>query len=210
MREHGGGIHLTREIRLPFTPFNGLQVCGRQIDTAPGPEGFVLKDVIWDVDREVFLGHVEMVSHDLPIAEIPADLKSWTDLGWRMGSYADKYESSDGQETDDAVEESKAGNEKDEWESMLQHPTLSPRQRPKELNLVMRAMIRTMVEENNDLTTAYAMDKTKRFFSKDQLEKNESKPAQQWNAAIREYIDMDWQQQWGWREAVMRTHPPAG
>ncbi len=208
MSEYGGGIHLTRVFHLPFAPFNGLQICGQQIDHAPDPEGFTLKEVVWDIDREVFLGHVELVSHDLPMAEIPSDLRSWTELGWCLGSYRDKYETPDDDEDEDSAPT--LGTEdgtQDDWEAMLQQPALSPRQRPKELNTVMRAMVRVMAEEYNDLPVAYAMDKTKRFFSKKQLAENNTKAVQQWHDAVREYVEMDWEQQWPWREKVTQTHP---
>jgi len=66
MSEAGGGIYLTRELQVPFAPYNGLHICGNQMDQAPGPEGFVLKDVTWDVDRQVFMAHSLLCSHDRP------------------------------------------------------------------------------------------------------------------------------------------------
>ena len=90
---------------------------------------------------------------------------------------------------------------------MLRHPTMAPRQRPRPLNLVMRAMVRTMVEGFNDLPTAYAMDKTKRHFTEAQLRDNNSKAANQWREAVAEYHCLDWRQQAEWRERVVRTHP---
>ena len=89
----------------------------------------------------------------------------------------------------------------------LQHPTLPPRQRPKALNLVMRAMVRAMVEQHNDLSVAYAMDKTKRYFSEDQFKDNESKAARQWQDAVEAYLQMRWKQQLAWERGVMRRHP---
>lgn len=103
MSEYDGGIHLTCVFHLPFALFNGLQICGQQIDPAPDPEGFILKGVIWDIEREVFLGYVELVSHDFPMAEVPRDLRSWTDLGWWLGSYRDKYETPDDDEDENSA-----------------------------------------------------------------------------------------------------------
>lgn len=212
MSENGGGIHLTRELQLPFAPFNGLQIYGNTMDQAPGPEGFILKDVIWDNDRQVFMAHSELCSHDLPMEEIPLDLKSWLDLGWRIGSYADYYKEPDyGEDEKDTNSEDEEDGDSfpvdEEFERTLKQPMLSPRQRPKELNLVMRAMVRAMVEVNNDNTAAYAMDKTKRYFTDHQLEQNDSKHARAWRDAQEEYIKMGWQKQSKWRERVMRTHP---
>lgn len=211
MSETGGGIHLTRELQLPFAPHNGLQICGNQMDQAPGPDGFVLKDVTWDVDRQVFMAHTELYSHDLPMADIPADLKSWLDLGWRVGSYADHYEEPDYGDDDDTDEEREDSGDlfpvDEEFEQMLEQPMLSPRQRPKELNRVMRAMVRAMVEVNNDASVAYAMDKTKRHFTDHQLKDNDSREARAWREAREEYLRMGWKKQLEWRERVMRTHP---
>lgn len=214
MDEHGRGIHLTRELQLPFAPFDGLQVTSRKLDIAPGPEGFVLKDVIWDADREVFLAHSTLISHDLPMEDIPADLNAWMELGWRLGSYADKYEVSDEDEDEDVESEPESGVKTDgafpiddEFEAALARSTLPPRKRSKQLNLVMRALVRTMVEQYNNLDVAYAMDKTKRHFSKQQLEKNDSAAAKQWHDAIREYLNMSWEQQIAWQKRVERTHP---
>ena len=39
MADRRGGIHLTREVQLPFPPYSGLQMCSGRIDQVPGPRG---------------------------------------------------------------------------------------------------------------------------------------------------------------------------
>lgn len=208
MIERRAGICLTREIQLPFAPYNGLQLYGKQLDQAPGPEGFVLKDVMWDVDREVFMGHFELISHDLPMEDIPLDIGAWLGLGWRFGSCGDRYEEDeeDGQDRD--VEDDGDDSFIDQsFEDELKLPTRSPRERSKRFNLVMRAMVRVMAETHNNLEVAYAMDKTKRHFTEKQLKDNKTKHTEAWIEAQIEYNKMGWQQREAWRERVMKTHP---
>lgn len=215
MSDRDGGIRLTRELQLPFAPYNGLELCGKNMNQGPAqPEGFTLNDVVWDIDRQVFMAHAKWSSDGLPMEDIPADLRCWVDLGWRIGSYADRYnepepdDDEDDVDADDGQEESGNAFPVDrEYERSLDQPMLSPRRRPKELNQVIRAMVRTMVEVHNDEAAAYAMDKTKRYFSDDQLKENDFKYAKAWRDARDEYNDMGWKKQWKWRERVMRTHP---
>jgi len=125
---------------------------------------------------------------------------------------ADRYEEL--HDDDEDEEEPNEVDEQEQWppidhefEQLLEHPTLSPRQRSKELNRVMRAMVRMMVEVQNDESTAYAMDRTKRCFTEHQLENTDSKHAKAWRDAQIEYTRMGWKQQLRWRDHVMRTHP---
>lgn len=210
MSDNGGGIHLTRELQLPFPPYTDLRICSGRMDQAPGPMGFILKDVVWDIDREVFMAHCEMNSLDLPMENIPADLKAWIDLGWRIGSYNDRYDNEDeeGEEQTETLDDDDAPFGTDpEFERQLERPMLPPRERSKRLNLVMRALVRTMVEVHNDESVAYAMDKTKRHFTEHQLEHNDSVHAKQWCNARNEYLEMGWKKQCDWQDRIMRTHP---
>jgi hypothetical protein len=207
MNEIGGGVHLTREFQIPFPPYNGLQICSQSMDLAPGLLGFVLKEVKWDVDRSRFLAHTELCCHDVPMEEIPADLRSWVDLGWHLGSYTDQYEVQEEElDTNGSPEKSLACALADE-EAILRQVTFSPRKRSKELNKIMAALVRTMAESNNNLSVAYGMDKTKRFFTTDQIKDDDSMAAHQWVEAKREFEKMDWEGQEDWRDRVIRTHP---
>jgi len=76
MEGNHGGITVTRNFTLPFPPTSGLAICGRQIEEHPDPHGFVLHDVLWDMDREVFTAHTSLESQALPIAEIPNAIRA--------------------------------------------------------------------------------------------------------------------------------------
>ncbi len=91
MQEHGPGIVLTRAIKIPFPPHDGLILHSQAIDECSGPEGFMIKQVIWDIDREVFLARTELVDSGTPIGAIVYQIQNWLDRGWELGSYRDTY-----------------------------------------------------------------------------------------------------------------------
>ena len=209
MEQHGKGIRLTRTLQLPFAPFNDLCITGFTIDTHPMPEGFCLKSVVWDVDRSRFTAETFFIQ-DLPIALIADEIQSWIDIGWDLGSHTDDfpdvYDDSDSLDQEEAAEDeaSKADesvDDMDDWQK------LSPRNRPKEFNKSFRALIRVMCETHNDTEKAYAMWKTKRFFSDEEVKSDTSPAARQFADATREYLQMPFDAQWDWRERVCRTYP---
>ncbi len=168
--------------------------------------------VLWDIDRKVFMAQTKWCSAGVPMEDIPVDRECWLDLGRRIGSYADRYNETDDDEddveADDGQEESGNAFPVDkEYERSLEQPMPSLRHRSKELNRIIRAMVRTMAQVHNDEAVAYAIDKTKRYFADDQLQENDSKYAKAWRDARDEYNDMCWKKQWKWRERAMRTHP---
>ena len=63
-----------------------------------------------------------------------------------------------------------------------------------------------MARLHNNESTAYAIDRTKMFFDEERL-KEESKAAIRFRDAQNESSDMTWDQQYDWREKVLRTHP---
>lgn len=92
MSEHGPGIVLSRAVQLPFVPASSLRIAGASLDEHGGSIGFGLEELTWDVDREVFSASTQIICHDEPLALIPDTIRSWLDLGWELGSYADTYE----------------------------------------------------------------------------------------------------------------------
>ncbi len=125
MADHGDGIAVTRTIDVPFPPWSGLLVYGRELDECPSPGGWPLKDVTWDVDRGVFLATTSLHSGGVPMAMIPDVVRAYVDRGWRLGSYMDLYEEpneDESPEDDDAVE----GGSVDEDEMEL-WPTMPAR-----------------------------------------------------------------------------------
>lgn len=209
MDDRGQGITLRRKVELPFPPFNGLAIAGSALDVCPMPEGFVLKSVVWDCDRSRFTASTQMAHHDLPIAFILDDLSLWCERGWRLGSSADdfpdEYEVGGGQAVPDVDEATPS----DEWieddENAL--AKLSPRKRPKEFNKMFRALIRMMCETRNATGRAYAMWKTQRFYSEDDLKTDESPSAVKFKDAEFEFSQMAFEEQYEWREQICKNYP---
>jgi hypothetical protein len=92
MSEKAAGIAITNTLQIPFAPFDGLSIVSRIFGEPPMPEGAQLKEVTWDAEREVFMAYTEHVFCDFPILSIPQEIGFWLDLGWKFGSYADKYD----------------------------------------------------------------------------------------------------------------------
>jgi len=205
MDEHGGGIMLTRTLELPFAPTPGLIVYGKSLEECPEPVGFKLDDLIWDMDREVFLASSRMINAGLPIALIPEELRSWVDRGWRLGSYKDVY-AQPGEPEDEPGEPSVDGDE-DEWEMMERWPTMGLRARPREFNKTLRALVREMATVLNNENIAYAIDKTKRFFDEAELKGNSSPAAKRYHDALTEYFEMPSEERLDWRDHVMKKYP---
>jgi len=203
MDESGPGILLTRTLELPFPPSPGIALWGKELDQCDEPLGFVLKDLIWDVDRETFLATTYLVSHDLPIATIPDDIRAWMDRGWRLGSYMDAY----GTPAEEEEEQHSDQEEDDEWEEMEQWPRKRPRARPRHFNRTLMALVRAMAECYNNLPEAYAIHKTKRFFAEDEIANSNSTAAKRYRDARQEYLTMSLDEQLNWREQVTRRCP---
>ncbi|MAT73371.1 MAG: hypothetical protein CMJ58_28135 [Planctomycetaceae bacterium] len=209
MNDRGRGITLTRRIQLPFPPFNGLSLTGSTIDVVPMPEGFTLNSVVWDCDRSRFTAYTEMSQHDFPIASIPDELNAWIDRGWRLGSSADVFDdahdSGGGDEevetTDSPRDDFEPADEEDAW------PMLPPRKRPKEFNKLFRALIRLMCEAHNAESRAYAMWRTQRFYSDEELKKSESSVARRFKDAESEFYEMTIDEQIEWRKRICRNYP---
>lgn len=91
MEEFGPGIVFTRQIELPFPAYNGLRIHSSAFDSCPTPMGYTLKEVIWDVDRSVFVAKTKHMNSGFAIAEILGELRALVMRGWRYGSYVDDY-----------------------------------------------------------------------------------------------------------------------
>jgi hypothetical protein len=209
MDEHGQGIIVTKSFELPFPPFAKMNLQSRQFPNSPGPDGFLLEDITWDVDREVFFARSSLTSVDLPIACILDDIQSWIDLGWRLGSYEETYDDPMDEPEIDSPSDSTIVDPDDdyEWDEMERWPTQPPRKRPARFNKTLRALVRTMAASFNNSATAYAVYKTQQFFSEKELRDNESKPAERFQNAIREYEQMSSTEQIAWLQKVQRTAP---
>ncbi|MFA9476939.1 hypothetical protein ACERK3_01405 [Phycisphaerales bacterium AB-hyl4] len=205
MEDRGGGIVVTRTIELPFAPSPGLMVYGQDLDECPEPGGWPLKDLTWDIDREVFLATTSLSSHGMPMAMIPDVLQGWLARGWRLGSYMETYP-----EPDDDAEEAPdpaAADEEDLEDEMDRWPSLPPSKRPKAFNRLMRTLVRAMSERYNNLAVAYAMDQTKRYFDEHQLKQDTSRAAERWRQATRAFEELPPEQQSAWQEHVENHYP---
>jgi hypothetical protein len=64
-----------------------------------------------------------------------------------------------------------------------------------------------MVALHNNPATAYAMIKTERFFTDEEVKENDSKAVTAYRDVQREYENMDIEEKWRWRDKVMAKHP---
>ncbi len=207
MEEHGRGISLIQGFQLPFPPTEGLVLTGAAFNQFPSPEGFPLKDVTWDIDREIFLANISLISHGVPFTFIPDEIRSWIDQGWRFGSLEESYKVPES-EDELPAEESMADGTDDEWDAEERLASMNPRSRPRHVTKVMRAMVREMAELYNNWPVAYAIDRTKRFFSEPELKVRDSKAKEKFEQAVREFKAMQDDDRYRWQKKVLRNHPP--
>jgi hypothetical protein len=207
MDEHGRGISLLRTFKLPFPPTENCHLTGAAFNPhGPSSEGFGLKGVTWDVDRQLFLAGISLVCHDHPIAFIPDELRAWTGCGWRMGSQDDAYPRPEC--ADEPAGESGVGAEAgDDWEEADRLPTQKPRSRPKAFNKLLRALVREMAALYNNQRVAYAIDRTHLFFTDEQLPAAPTRAREAFTRALAEFDQMSMDEQIKWQEGVTRTHP---
>jgi hypothetical protein len=209
MSSHGRGITLTRRVELPFPPYDGLAIHSKQLDYCQEPLGFRLTDVVWDMDRQVFVATTSMESQ-MPLAEIGEDIASWQLLGWKVGSYLDPYTSAADREDEDLTEtldaDSLAAAEVEE-EARENLPALPARRRPKAFNRLFRALVRKMAELHNNSAVAYAMWKTQRYFDEEARKECASPAVKAFEAAVRAFDDLSSDEQFEWVERLKRRYP---
>ena len=80
MDEHGAGIAVTRALELPFMPSPDIMIWSKEIDESPEPMGFKINDLIWDIDRQVFLANTCLIDSG-PMALAPHSIQAWVDRG---------------------------------------------------------------------------------------------------------------------------------
>jgi hypothetical protein len=213
MSPHSNGLVLTRKFQLPFPPYDGLLVFSNKMDDCPDPEGMMLKHVVWDIDRRIFLARTQIQHDMLPIALIPVEVRSWIDLGWRLGSCRDKYaveypddEVQEASPRPDSLEDEASWPELDEDE-LESWATLPPRKRPARFNRLLRALVRHMSETYDNLSVAYAMDQTKRYFDEEEVKKSDNPAVDAWRKAEQAFMSMSDDEQTKWQKHVERHYP---
>lgn len=203
MTEHGSGIVVTREIELPFPAFEGLRVFSKKFEDCPDPTGFTLKEVVWDIDRKVFLAETSLISQDLPIACIPDSIRDWIEHGWRLGSYCDDYAEPD--RDDDGSSIATAPSRLISLEDEERMHTLPPRRRPKEFNRFLKAMVRHMAEGFVNVESAYAIERTGTYLSESDVRERAGGPAvKKWAEACKEFSRMSTRERLDWRDKTSR------
>jgi hypothetical protein len=202
MDEQARGIVVTRTLELPFAPTNGTFITGIALNGQPMAEGFKLEDVTWDLDHQRFLATTSLISQDFPIAEIPVMIRDWIDRGWKLGSYENTYDEELEYEQDLLLAEPIVGAEDEEHEKRW--PTMNLRSRPPALNRFLAALAREMARCYNNWDIAYAIDKTKTYFTEEHLRENKSRAAAKFRDAQAEFDRMTFEQQYDWREKVLR------
>lgn len=212
MEEHRPGICLTRAFDLPFPPTEGLHLTGKCFHPDhQTSDGFKLEDVTWDVDRQVFLASTSLVCQDYPLAFIPDDLRELIDQGWRLGSVEETYPEPEAPDVESETEG--AGGREDEpgavdevdKEELL--PSADPRSRPASFNKLFRALVREMAVTYNNWHVAYAMDRTQRFFTEEELRGESTSAKEAFRQAVAEFGRKSIDEQLKWQKRVTRTHP---
>lgn len=207
MTETGRGIAVTKTLELPFGPATGMFLTGFTLNEANLPMGFKIEEVTWDLDRSVFLATTSLTEQGLPVACIPYAIQGWIDRGWRFGSYEDNYDQEDDRPRTENHEPIEIDWDWDDEDELAKWQTLSPRSRPPAFNALFGALIREMVMRSSPWETAYAMDRTKMLFDKEQLQKGESRAVKKFKDALVEYDRMSFDEQFAWRQRVIRRHP---
>ena len=204
MSTHAPGIVLTRTLTLPFPPYSGLIIHGQAMDECPDPLGFHLTDVIWDMDREVFLAHTIVESSGEPLAFIPDTIRGWIGCGWKLGSYRDDYTRDYEAAKDD--ESGESSGDESEYDRMEKLHTLPKSRRDPEFNRFFKALIREMSDGYNNLSVAYAMDKLGRLLSDEEPKAGEhlSDAARLWQDACSEFDQLDPAAQTAWQDKVAK------
>lgn len=177
----GAPVSLTRTLTLPFPAYAGLVLFAKGMDNCPQPLGLHLSEVVWDIDREVFLAETG-VQEEVPIGMIAVTYQQWIDRGWTPGSCHDRYPIRM-HIPPGARYRRKHPSERmdfDELEDMQKTPA---KRRSEWYMDEFRAVVRYLFERGND-HTAFAMDRTR------MLRNPEETPA--W--AKPKPLDVEWRQ----------------
>ena len=202
MNETAPGIRFTRTIELPFPAYDGLVVYSRLMEQGSEPLGYALKNVIWNLDGSFFYAETRC-SNLIDIATIPYELGVIFQEGWKLGSWKTGFSSESTYEDLSTVPHFWEHDDLEDWERM------PPKQRPKKLNSLLRALVRTLVELRNNEPAAYALAKS-RYFYDESPKRHGYKPGKQetrFRELASEYIDMSDEDREAWANTVRSTYP---
>lgn len=82
-----------------------------------------------------------------------------------------------------------------------------PQGREKAFDDAFKAMVRFMIEVNNNPSVAYAIDKTDRVVSTENVKLLSEDEIDEWNAACDEFESSSREEQEAWLDRVLRTYP---
>lgn len=201
MSKHGPGIVVTRKLELPFPAADGIRVFSRNMDECHDPMGFSLEGVVWDLDRGLFLASTS-IEYDYPITWIPSEIRRWLARGWNLGSYLDEFP-----DTDEEINSEEPQVAADIFDGELDDglPGLPPNRRPREFNLLMKALVRYMVDSLADDETTYAMDKSGRFFTEKEIKDRwHDKVTSRWRELQFEYNKLSVEDRSEWQKRVAK------
>lgn len=206
MSETADGIRLTRVIDLPFPPTPSVHLTGIALHGQAVSMGCPLKNLTWDIDRRVFIADTYLQINDHPLPWVVDELCQWIDQGWRLGSYEENYPE---MQDDDSIstELEQVAEDSDDDEIADAMPTRPPRSRTPEFNKLLQALAREMATLRNHESIAYAIAKTKYFFTDDQLKERDTKSKEKFAAAVAEFEQMSMDAQIDWRDHAIRTLP---
>ncbi len=181
MVRDGAPVCLTRSLTLPFPAHEGLVLFAKGMDNCPKPLGLHLSEVVWDMDREVFLAESH-VQEDVPIGLIAVTFQEWIDRGWTPGSCHDPYPSLVTRPPAARYRRKHPSERMDfeELEDMQQTPAKG---RPEWYMDEFRGVIRYLLERGSE-HTAFAMDRT-RMLREHQEQRSWEKP---------DPLDVEWRQ----------------
>lgn len=168
MQEIGDGIILTRTLDLPFPPNSKIMVGGRSIegDCIP-PLGYRMSDILWDVDREIFLAKTVTSHHGSPIAFVPMDIERYLEDGWKIGSWQDFYNRDRQCPIGESLNVGKFDFDWEDEDELFLLETTRASKRPEQFNLLFSALIRMLFTLRNNEAVGYAMYKSKLFFQEE-------------------------------------------
>jgi hypothetical protein len=215
MGDEGPGIVVSRRVEVPFAPHNGMRLYSSSWDVCwvDGPHGFELRDVVFDIDRQVFLAMARAEHSGYALAQIDCEVQWWLERGWKLGSHRDDYRRRAEKEYEaEMAAESNGASAPNPYDGvdieMVQ--TLPPEQRPPQFNRLFKALIRHLANDYWDdygranAATAYAMDATNRYPAPAGLHKPEQEALRAWDEKRAEFEQISVEQREKWLRRVNR------
>ncbi len=211
MVDRGQGIRLTRTVELPFPPNDHIALFSATWEgweTFDKPLGYPLKVITWELDRNCFLADTHMSVTGLPIALIPREIKDLLQQGWRYGSYNDAYgPKRRGRKRVGRLPAIRGRHWEDD--EAAQWETKRDASRPKAFTTILKAVIATMAQLDNNCRVAYAMSKTSTFedLPDDPLHRELNAGEKRFLVATQQYDALTSDQRWHWSQGVQRRYP---